>query len=168
MTYPSDRWYRLGIFGGLVLLVPLLLLALLRRDRTSGSEAPRPWRSATVGIGLTLAAAWALSGSAGIATAAILLTLSYAVRARWGVAASGRSLVAVAGVSFAVAAALLSQGPWRAVDGYVGHSAVIQLCALVSVLCLAVAVLPADFDRPPALPRSQRAKATRAGSSTKA
>ncbi|GGF93566.1 hypothetical protein GCM10007304_04320 [Rhodococcoides trifolii] len=158
MTYPSDRGYRLGIFGGLVLLLPLLLLAAIRRQTTSHDETPRPWRSRTVGVSLTLAAAWALSGIVGVVVAVALLTSVVAVRSRCGRAAAAKSLVVVAGLSFAAAAALLSKGPWRSVDGYVGHSASIQFCALVSVLCLAVA----------ALPSSQRANATRAGSSTKA
>jgi arabinofuranan 3-O-arabinosyltransferase len=32
-----------------------------------------------------------------------------------------------------LAGAVLSQNPWRSVDGYIGHSAGVQLLALVSV-----------------------------------
>jgi arabinofuranan 3-O-arabinosyltransferase len=162
MTYPADKWYRLGIFGGLVLLLPLLLLASIRRERTSNDEPPRPWRSRIVGGMMTLGGAWALSGLVGVGVAVALLASIEVVRRRWGHAAAAKSLVALAGLSFAGAAALLSKGPWRSVDGYIGHSALIQFCALVAVLCVASVALP-DFRR-----ASQRANATRAGSSTKA
>jgi arabinofuranan 3-O-arabinosyltransferase len=41
-----------------------------------------------------------------------------------------------------LAGAVLSQNPWRSVDGYVGHSAGVQLLALVSVAMLAASVVP--------------------------
>jgi arabinofuranan 3-O-arabinosyltransferase len=37
----------------------------------------------------------------------------------------------------------LSQNPWRSVDGYAGHSAGVQLLALISVAALAVSTWPA-------------------------
>ncbi len=36
---------------------------------------------------------------------------------------------------------MLSQNPWRSVDGYAGHSAGVQLLALVSVGALAASVV---------------------------
>jgi len=41
-----------------------------------------------------------------------------------------------------VAAAALARYPWRSVDGYIGHSAGVQLAALVSVAAVAAAALP--------------------------
>ena len=38
-----------------------------------------------------------------------------------------------------LAGAVLSQNPWRSVDGYAGHSWVVQLLALISVAALASA-----------------------------
>ncbi|MFI9405320.1 alpha-(1-_3)-arabinofuranosyltransferase [Nocardia sp. NPDC052316] len=35
VAFPIDRWYRLGIFGGLLLLLPLIALAVPRRARTA-------------------------------------------------------------------------------------------------------------------------------------
>ncbi|WP_378743318.1 alpha-(1-_3)-arabinofuranosyltransferase family protein [Nocardia brasiliensis] len=35
VSFPIDRWYRLGIFGGLLLLLPLLFLAIPRRARSA-------------------------------------------------------------------------------------------------------------------------------------
>ena len=40
--------------------------------------------------------------------------------------------VGVAAGGLILAGAVLSQNPWRSVDGYVGHSAGVQLLALVS------------------------------------
>ena len=39
-----------------------------------------------------------------------------------------------------LAGAVLSQNPWRSVDGYAGHSAGVQLLALISVAALAASV----------------------------
>jgi arabinofuranan 3-O-arabinosyltransferase len=40
-----------------------------------------------------------------------------------------------------LAGAVLSQHPWRSVDGYVGHSAGVQLIALISVGMLAASLV---------------------------
>jgi arabinofuranan 3-O-arabinosyltransferase len=40
-----------------------------------------------------------------------------------------------------LAGAVLSQNPWRSVDGYVGHSAGVQLLALISVATLVASVV---------------------------
>ena len=41
-----------------------------------------------------------------------------------------------------LAGAVLSQTPWRSVDGYAGHSAGVQLLALISVATLAASAVP--------------------------
>jgi arabinofuranan 3-O-arabinosyltransferase len=46
-----------------------------------------------------------------------------------------------------LAGAVLSQYPWRSVDGYIGHSAGVQLLALISVAMLAASVVPDDHPR---------------------
>jgi arabinofuranan 3-O-arabinosyltransferase len=43
-----------------------------------------------------------------------------------------------------LAGAVLSQYPWRSVQGYVGHSAGVQFLALVSVVAVAVSTLTVD------------------------
>jgi arabinofuranan 3-O-arabinosyltransferase len=40
-----------------------------------------------------------------------------------------------------LAGAVLSRNPWRSVDGYAGHSANVQLLALISVAALAASVV---------------------------
>ena len=39
-----------------------------------------------------------------------------------------------------LAGAVLSQNPWRSVDGYAGHSWIVQLLALISISALAASV----------------------------
>ncbi|PTR23516.1 arabinofuranan 3-O-arabinosyltransferase [Rhodococcus sp. OK519] len=168
LTFPSDRWYRAGIAFGLLLLIPLVLLAAAarRRERETG-PAPRPWHSvvaAAVGVG---AVATLVAGPVGTATAVLVAAAALGL-SRWrGQAFAARVLVGVAGVSTVIASALLSTGPWRAADGYVGHSFLIQLFALIGVVCAGVAALP--LSRSPMWRRfSQRWTARRAGSSTSA
>jgi arabinofuranan 3-O-arabinosyltransferase len=50
-----------------------------------------------------------------------------------------------------VAGAVLSQYPWRSVDGYIGHAWGVQLLALISLGALAASVVP--------VPRAPRADA---------
>jgi arabinofuranan 3-O-arabinosyltransferase len=50
--------------------------------------------------------------------------------------------VALAAGGLISAGAVLSQNPWRSVDGYAGHSVGVQLLALVSVAMLAASVVP--------------------------
>ncbi|MFZ2177047.1 MAG: alpha-(1-_3)-arabinofuranosyltransferase, partial [Rhodococcus sp. (in: high G+C Gram-positive bacteria)] len=42
LDFPTDRWYRLGIFGGLLLLVPLIAAALCPRRPREWSSGPAP------------------------------------------------------------------------------------------------------------------------------
>ncbi|WP_236695577.1 hypothetical protein, partial [Mycolicibacterium chubuense] len=45
-----------------------------------------------------------------------------------------------------LAGAVLSQNPWRSVDGYVGHSPWVQFLALISVVAVAVSAVPWPTD----------------------
>lgn len=53
-----------------------------------------------------------------------------------------RLTLAVAAGGLTLAGAVLSQHPWRSVDGYVGHSAHVQLLTLMSVAVLAASAVP--------------------------
>ncbi|WP_442239834.1 alpha-(1-_3)-arabinofuranosyltransferase domain-containing protein [Rhodococcus sp. TAF43] len=168
LEFPTDRWYRAGIAFGLALLIPLLLLALVPRRRTRDlGPTPRPWRSVVAASFGVVAVATVVAGPVGtlvtVLVAAAALGLS-----RWrGPSFAARVLVGVAGVSSVLAAVLLSTGPWRAADGYVGHSFLIQLFALIGVVCVGVSALP--LSRSPMWRRlSQRWTARRDGSSTNA
>ncbi|QCQ93996.1 DUF3367 domain-containing protein [Rhodococcus sp. SGAir0479] len=172
LEFPSDRWYRAGIAFGLLLLIPLALLAFVRRRSAAGASEPkavppRPWHSVVAAAVGVVAVATVVAGPVG--TAVTVLAGAAAVGLSWwrGEAFAARFLVGTAGVSLVIASVLLSTGPWRAADGYVGHSLLIQLFALIGVVCVGLAALP--LRRSPMWRRfSQRLTARRAGSSTRA
>ncbi|WP_184782230.1 alpha-(1-_3)-arabinofuranosyltransferase [Nocardia transvalensis] len=162
VEFPTDRWYRIAIFGGLLLLIPLVALAIpwrRRRNRPSGNtsppeshvadlstsadngSAPRTWNArilAMAGIGV---AALVISGPIGI-----VLTAGGLVAGHFWARVAPRVLVGVAGVGTALSMAALSTGPWRSPEGYMGGSVWVQLPALVAVIALGIAVLPPRRD----------------------
>ncbi|AOW91710.1 hypothetical protein BFN03_00770 [Rhodococcus sp. WMMA185] len=170
LDFPTDRWYRLGIFGGLLLLVPLIAAALWprRRDRRRDpGAAPRTWGSASVGWLGILAAATVISGPVGAATTIVMTALVAGLVHLRGTISTARVLVGIAGASAMLGMAILSTGPWRAPDGYVGHSFFVQFPLLVALVATGLAVLPLGRSTP--LRRlSHRLTARRAGSSTSA
>lgn len=144
LSFPSNTTYRAGLIGGLALLPLLALLAFLpsRRTRDLG-PAPRPWNlpATARGTAVVIVAA-AISGVAGVAIAGIALGVRQLLRSRenlWYALAVG-----TAAAGLILAGAILSQYPWRSVDGYVGHSAGVQLLALLSVIAVAVSALTFD------------------------
>ncbi|WP_421958312.1 DUF3367 domain-containing protein [Prescottella subtropica] len=168
LEFATDRWYRAGLAFGLLLLIPLALLAWVRPRRTPlDGPAPRTYRSAVAGFVGVLAVATLVAGIVG-SVVTLLVAAGAAALTRWrGNTFAARVLVGTAGASLTVASVLLSTGPWRAPDGYVGYSLLIQLCALTGVVCAGVAALP--LSRSPMWRRfSQRWTARRAGSSTSA
>ncbi|WP_072688946.1 alpha-(1-_3)-arabinofuranosyltransferase [Rhodococcus marinonascens] len=171
LDFPTDRWYRLGIFGGLLLLIPLIAVAVWpRHSRNRGRDlgsAPRTWGSASVGWLGILAAATVIGGPVGAATTIVMTALVAALVRLRGTIATARILVGIAGASAMLGMAILSTGPWRAPGGYVGHSFFVQFPLLVALVATGLAVLP--LGRSALLRRiSQRLTARRAGSSTSA
>ncbi|MFI6042250.1 alpha-(1-_3)-arabinofuranosyltransferase [Nocardia sp. NPDC051321] len=158
VSFPTDRWYRLGIFGGLFLLLPLIALAIPRRAKTVAAKAnplpdqadsdvnaiggesdsaPQTWGPRWLGaIGLA-AAATLIAGPAGTIIAAGTLAAAH-----FYPQFAPRALVIVAGVGTALSAAALSTGPWRASGGYMGGSLWAQLPAVFAVVAVGVAALP--------------------------
>ncbi len=143
ISFPLDRWYRLSIFGGLLLLVPLLLLAW--RRGAAVADPPRPWHSTVVGAAGLLGCSFVIAGLAGVGLT-IAGVAAIALYSRYSALPSGL-LAGVAGGGTAVAAALLSRGPWRDPEGYVGHSMWVQLPALIAVIAVGVAALPGVSER---------------------
>ncbi|ORW19920.1 hypothetical protein AWC18_13135 [Mycolicibacter nonchromogenicus] len=143
LVFGPNRMYRVGMAGGLALLPLLALLAWwpVRRTRDPGPAA-QPW-----GPGRRLAATGALTvGSliAGVTGAAVFvaaLMLLFALRHRQRVFDVARLGLSAGGLI--TAGAMLGRHPWRSVDGYAGHSAGVQLAALVSVAVLAATALVA-------------------------
>ncbi|WP_084654713.1 alpha-(1-_3)-arabinofuranosyltransferase [Nocardia altamirensis] len=143
VSFPVDRWYRLGIFGGLLLLLPLIALAVPWRPRatkTVDSEAkpaPPTWGTRWVGaLGLG-AAATLIAGPVGT-----VVTVGAIAAARFLPQWTPKALVIVAGMGTALSAAALSTGPWRASGGYMGGSLWAQVPGLLAVIAVGVAALP--------------------------
>lgn len=140
LDFSSNTTYRAGLIGGLALLPILVALAFVPgRRRTPPSPAPRPWkpRAAVLGAG-TVAAATLISGLPGALVAGAALALGYLLQDREKL--FHRLTLGTAAGGLILAGVVLSQNPWRSVDGYVGHSAGVQLLALLSVVAVAVSV----------------------------
>lgn len=142
LSFPTNVPYRAGLMGGLALLPVLALLAFLPMRRRPAQAVPVPvWRPRPIAVGAAaLAIGGAISGVAGVAVVGLAVGVRWLLRHREkrceavtvGTAAGGLIL----------AGAVLSQYPWRSVDGYIGHSWGVQLLALVSVAAVAASTVP--------------------------
>lgn len=140
LTFPSNAAYRLGLFGGLALLPILALLALLPIRRPRGGEPVRTWAPGPVPTGIAvLAAGGVISGITGPLVVAAALAVRHLLRHRARLQET--VTVGTCAVGLIVAGAALSRYPWRSVDGYVGHSAGVQLVALIAVAMLAASTV---------------------------
>ncbi|GAB1814653.1 DUF3367 domain-containing protein [Mycobacterium sp. MUNTM1] len=138
LTFASNSLYRAGLAVGLALLPLLAMLAFWRSRRKDDGDAPaRPWRPGPWAAVPALAAAGVIAGVGGVAVMGTALALRYALRReRWqrlGVLGSAGGLI--------LAGAVLSRQPWRSADGYAGHSAGVQLLALISLAVLVASVV---------------------------
>jgi arabinofuranan 3-O-arabinosyltransferase len=140
LSFASNALYRAGIAGGLALLPILALLALLPARRPPPPSDPaRPWQPgpvvASVGV---LAAGGVIAGFTGAIVVGAALAARYLLRNRPKLA--DRLTLATSAGGLILAGAVLSQNPWRSVEGYVGHSWGVQFLALISVSALAASV----------------------------
>ena len=84
-----------------------------------------------------------IAGWGGVAVMGVALGLRYALRGRrW----ERVSVVCSAG-GLVLAGAALSRQPWRSADGYAGHSAGVQLLALISLAALAASTVTRPAER---------------------
>lgn len=137
LTFGPNRMYRLGMAGGLALLPLLALLAWwpARRTRSPGPPA-QPWQPSRGQLGIAALTVGALiAGTAGAAVFGTALIAMFALRHRRRAFDTTRLGLSAGGLI--LAGAVLCRHPWRSVDGYAGHSAGVQLAALVSVAVLA-------------------------------
>lgn len=177
LAFPSDAAYRVALFGGLALLIPLFALALIRRRAPGSADAPTStWRSPVVALAGVAVAAALLSGVVGVLVVAVVAALLWA---------RGPRLAALScGVAMMIAVIALAGGPWLSPTGYLGHGPLPQFAALTAVVIAAasaaLALLPAPEPGPAPGPAprwalaawlrrlSQRTNARRDGSSTSA
>jgi len=140
LTFAPNSLYRAGLAGGLALLPLVALMAWWpRRRRPPDDPAARPWAPGPWAAVATLAATLLIAGVAGPAVFGAVLGLRWALRHRphqldvvtLGLSAGGLIL----------AGATLARHPWRAVDGYAGHSPAVQLLALMSLAAVVASVL---------------------------
>ncbi|OBJ14943.1 DUF3367 domain-containing protein [Mycobacterium colombiense] len=137
LTFASNSVYRAGLAVGLALLPLLAMLALLRTRRKDDDAPAQPWRPGPSAAVPALAAAGVIAGLGGVAVMGAALGLRYALRReRW----ERLSVLGSAG-GLILAGAVLSRQPWRSADGYAGHSAGVQLLALISVAVLTASVV---------------------------
>ncbi|WP_155771465.1 alpha-(1-_3)-arabinofuranosyltransferase [Mycobacterium asiaticum] len=140
LTFASNSVYRAGLAVGLCLLPLLAVLAFWRRRRVADDDpavvawTAGPWVTAPL-----LGAGALIAGAAGLVVVGAALGLRYALRdcepllERLTVGLSAGGLI--------LAGAMLSRHPWRSVDGYAGHSASVQLLALISVAAVGASVI---------------------------
>jgi arabinofuranan 3-O-arabinosyltransferase len=140
LTFAPNSLYRVGLAGGLALLPLLAMLAWWpQRRRPPDDPAARPWAPGSWAAVAVFAATAVIAGVAGAVVFGAVLGLRWALRHRprrcdavtLGLSAGGLTL----------AGAMLARHPWRAVDGYAGHSAWVQLFALMSLSAVAASVL---------------------------
>jgi arabinofuranan 3-O-arabinosyltransferase len=141
LSFGSNTPYRAGLIGGLALLPLLALLAFLPVRRPRPDEDPaRPWQPGRVTTGVAVVAvAGAISGIAGVIVGTGVLGVRCSLRRREKLCEA--ITVGVAAGGLIAAGAVLSQNPWRSVDGYVGHAWGVQLLALLSVAMLAASTV---------------------------
>jgi arabinofuranan 3-O-arabinosyltransferase len=132
LTFTPNSAYRIGLAGGLALLPLLALMALWRGRRRRDDPPARPWAPGRWAAVAVLAASAVIAGPAGVAVFGAAMGLQWVLRER----SLQRATVGVSAGGLIVAGAVLSRHPWRSVDGYAGHSAVVQLLALISLAAL--------------------------------
>jgi arabinofuranan 3-O-arabinosyltransferase len=134
LTFASNTLYQAGLAVGLALLPLLAFLALWRTRRRGGEDEPvRTWAPGAGAAVAVLAVGAVIAGWAGAVVVGVAFGLRYALRDRATVGLSAGGLI--------LAGAALSRHPWRSVDGYAGHSASVQLLALLSLAAVAASAV---------------------------
>jgi arabinofuranan 3-O-arabinosyltransferase len=144
LSFGANAVYRAGIAGGLALLPILALLALVPPRRPPPPADPaRPWRPNAVATGVAILAVGAvIAGVAGVVVMGAAIGVRHLLRNRPRLCDA--ITVGTSAGGLILAGAVLSQNPWRSVDGYAGHSAGVQLLALISISALAASVASAE------------------------
>ncbi|QNI05297.1 DUF3367 domain-containing protein [Mycobacterium kubicae] len=140
LTFASNSVYRAGLAVGLALLPLLAVLALRRRRRPDESPPTQPWAPGPWVAVAAIAAGAVIAGVSGALVVAAAVGLRYALRERERL--SDKTFAGLSAGGLILAGAVLSRYPWRSVDGYAGHSASVQLLALISLAAVLAAAVP--------------------------
>jgi arabinofuranan 3-O-arabinosyltransferase len=135
LTFAPNSLYRAGLASGLALLPLLALMAWWpQRHRPRDDRPARPWVPGAWAAPAVLTAGAVIAGVVGAVVFGAALGLQWALRNR----PRRRDVVTVwfSAGGLILAGAALSRHPWRSVDGYAGHSAGVQLLALISLAAL--------------------------------
>lgn len=142
LTFAPNSLYRAGLASGLALLPLLALMAWWPVRRKLGHRndpAARPWAPGPWAVLAVQAAGAVIAGAVGAVVFGAALCLQWGLRER-----PRRREAVTTGLSaggLILAGAALSRHPWRSVDGYAGHSASVQLLALISLAALAASAV---------------------------
>ncbi|ADG77059.1 Domain of uncharacterised function (DUF3367) [Tsukamurella paurometabola] len=150
LRYSLNATYRIGLFGGLMLLLILASLALTRGAPAGRAEPVQAWQPAWAIAGLGIGAvSFVLSGWPGLAIWATTGAAT-AVISRLQVSEDRRAAIRVFCAAGFTAAGmlLLATGPWHAESGYVGHGPWPQGLALAGILIMAWSAVPPRIREP--------------------
>jgi arabinofuranan 3-O-arabinosyltransferase len=145
LIFAPNSLYRAGLAGGLALLPLLALLAWWPPRRRPSDSAARPWTPGPWAAGAMLTAGALIAGVAGVLVFGAALGMRWVLRNR----PRRRDVVTqwLSAGGLILAGAALSRHPWRSVDGYAGHSAAVQLLALISLAALAASTVMRPAER---------------------
>jgi arabinofuranan 3-O-arabinosyltransferase len=145
LIFAPNSLYRAGLAGGLALLPLLALLAWWPQRRRPSDSAARPWTPGPWAAVAMLTVGAVIAGVAGVLVFGAALGMRWVLRNR-----PRRRDVVILWLSaggLILAGAALSRHPWRSVDGYAGHSAAVQLLALISLAALAASTVMRPAER---------------------
>ncbi len=145
LSFAPNSLYRAGLAGGLALLPLLALMAWWPQRRRPTDPAANPWTPGLWAAVPVLAAGAVIAGVAGVAVFAAALGLRWALRT--SPQRRDSTTLWLSGSGLTLAGAALSRHPWRSVDGYAGHSAGVQLLALISLAALAASTVTRPVER---------------------
>ena len=145
LIFAPNSLYRAGLAGGLALLPLLALLAWWPPRRRPSDSAARPWTPGPWAAVAMLTAGALIAGVAGVLVFGAALGMRWVLRNR----PRRRDVVTLwlSAGGLILAGAALSRHPWRSVDGYAGHSAAVQLLALISLAALAASTVMRPAER---------------------
>jgi arabinofuranan 3-O-arabinosyltransferase len=145
LVFAPNSLYRAGLAGGLALLPLLALLAWWPPRRRPSDSAARPCTPGPWAAVAMLTSGALIAGVAGVLVFGAALGMRWVLRNR----PRRRDVVTLwlSAGGLILAGAALSRHPWRSVDGYAGHSAAMQLLALISLAALAASTVMRPAER---------------------